>query len=229
MDIKLAVFDMAGTTVVDNDFVATSFRNAFVKNGFDIAREDAHPYMGVKKIVAVQLMLESLGESFADSDVEEIHADFVNEMVMFYEHNSSVKPFTDTEKVFGILKEKGIRVALNTGFPKVIADAIVNRFQWKEKKLVDDYIASDEVINGRPSSQMIEQLMYRAGIDDPMQVLKVGDTTVDIAEGKNAGCRFIIAVTTGSGTREELQGFNPTHIINHLSEIPAILHYSWQQ
>ena len=107
--------------------------------------------------------------------------------------------------------------------PKIIADTIVNRFQWKEKNLVDDYIASDEVENGRPSALMIEELMQRAGIDDPMEVIKVGDTFVDIEEGKNAGCKYIVAVTTGSGTKEELEEYAPTHIINSLSELPVIL------
>jgi len=223
MAIKLAVFDIAGTTVVDEGSVAAAFMNAFVMNGFDISIEDTHPYMGVKKIVAVKQMLEKLEVEFTDEDVEEIHRDFVEEMIDFYEYDSSVKPFADAEEVFVQLKEKGIRVALNTGFPKVIADTIINRFQWKQKNLVDDYIASDEVEFGRPESLMIDQLMYRACIDDPMLVAKIGDTYIDVEEGKNAGCRYVIAITTGSGSHDELAGYNPTHIVNSLSEIPAIL------
>jgi phosphonatase-like hydrolase len=223
MRIKLAVFDIAGTTVLDNGFVADAFVNAFVMNGYDISLEDTHPYMGVKKIVAVRTMLERLEADFTNADVEEIHSDFVNEMIDFYEYDSSVKPFDDTEDVFRQLKEKGIRIALNTGFPKTIADTIIHRFQWKEKNLLDDYIASDEVENGRPASLMIEQLMFRAGIDDPMLVAKIGDTSVDIEEGLNAGCRYVIGVTTGTGSKDELQQYQPTHIVNSLSEILSIL------
>lgn len=224
MPVKLAVFDMAGTTIMDDGFVANAFRNAFIKNGYNITLEDTHPYMGVKKIIAVQLMLEKLGVPDPSSEAEDIHSDFVTEMIDFYEYDLSVKQFDDTEEVFKNLKERGVRIVLNTGFPKVIADAIVKRFQWIEKNLVDDYIASDEVKNGRPDTLMIDQLMYRAGIDDPLLVAKVGDTAVDIEEGKNAGCRYVIAVTTGAGTREELEEYKPTHIVNSLSEIPEILY-----
>lgn len=223
MSIRLAVFDIAGTTVQDEGSVANAFRNAFVKNGYAISLEDTHPYMGVKKIMAVRMMLEKLGEEFTDVEVDDIHTDFVNEMVDYYEYDPSVKQFADTEDVFLQLKEMGVRITLNTGFPKIIADTIVNRFQWKEKNLVDDYIASDEVENGRPAALMIEELMQRAGIDDPMEVIKVGDTFVDIEEGRNAGCKYIVAVTTGSGTREELEEYAPTHIISSLSELPVIL------
>lgn len=224
MPVKLAVFDMAGTTIMDNGFVANAFRNAFIKNGYHISLEDTHPYMGVKKIVAVQMMLEELGAANPETEAEDIHSDFVAEMVDFYEYDLSVKQFDDTEQVFQNLKEHGVRIVLNTGFPKVIADAIVKRFQWIEKNLVDDYIASDEVDRGRPDTLMIDRLMYRAGIDDPMLVAKVGDTSVDIEEGKNAGCRYVIAVTTGAGSREELEGYKPTHIVDSLSEIPEILY-----
>ena len=223
MSVKMVVFDIAGTTVIDDGSVAKSFRNAFIKNGYEISLEDTHPYMGVKKVVAVRRMLETLGAAFTEEDVKKIHEDFVNEMVDFYEYDLSVKPFVDTEEVFVQLKEKGVRIALNTGFPKIIADTIVNRFQWIDRSLVDDYIASDEVENGRPAPLMIEQLMHRAGLDDPMDVAKIGDTSVDIEEGKAAGCHYIIAVTTGSGTREELASYEPTHIVNSLSEAFAIL------
>jgi phosphonatase-like hydrolase len=223
MSIRMVVFDIAGTTITDDGFVARAFMNAFVMNGFDISLEDTRPYMGVKKIVAVRMMLEQLEAEYTAADIQEIHDDFVTEMVEFYEYDLTVKPFADTEAVFQQLKEKGVRIALNTGFPKVIADTIVNRFQWKEKKLVDDYIASDEVEDGRPAPLMIQQLMQRAGIDNPEEVAKVGDTSVDMEEGRNAGCQFVIGVTTGTGSMDELRGYNPTHIVKHLSEIPAIL------
>jgi len=134
-----------------------------------------------------------------------------------------VKPAPGAEELFQQLKERSITVALNTGFPKNIADVIVNRFRWNEKGLIDDYIASDEVKKGRPFPFMIEQLMFRAGVDDPLMVAKVGDTAVDIEEGKNVGCSYNIAITTGAYNTAELETLRPTHIVNSLLEIPSIL------
>jgi len=224
MAVKLAVFDIAGTTIVDNDFVATAFANAFIRNGYEVKAEDTHPYMGIKKIDAVKMLLEKLGVKYTAQLAEEIHSDFVAEMVDFYQYDMSVQQFDDTEMVFLDLKDRGVRIALNTGFPRVIADVIVKRFQWIDKQLVDDYIASDEVVNGRPDTAMIDQLMYRAGIDDPLEVAKVGDTPVDMEEGHNAGCRYVIGVTSGASTREYLEQFPATHIVDTLSEIPEILY-----
>lgn len=184
MSVKLAVFDMAGTTVVDDNFVAKAFQNAFAMNGFEISIENVNPLMGYHKPLAIQMLLEKSGEDFNNELVKDIHDDFVNEMTEFYQFSPEVKPMRGAENIFMQLKERGIHIALNTGFSKDIADAIVNRFGWKVRGLVDDYIASDEVEEGRPSSLMIRELMARAGINDPLQVAKIGDTAVDIEEGK---------------------------------------------
>jgi phosphoglycolate phosphatase-like HAD superfamily hydrolase len=70
---------------------------------------------------------------------------------------------------------------------------------------------------------MINQLMQKAGIDNPEQVMKIGDTMVDVQEGKNAGVGLVIAVTTGSYSRAALEEWNPDHIIDSLFEIEQIL------
>lgn len=223
MSIKLAVFDIAGTTVMDSNNVAQAFRNAFASHGLEINEADANPLMGYHKPLAIQLMLEKIGVDPDPEFIEEIHADFEKEMVDFYEYDPAVKPMPGAEDIFLLLKEKGIRIALNTGFSKRIADTIVHRFQWKEKGLVDDYIGSNEVAMGRPYTYMISELMKRAGVEDATEVIKIGDTPVDIEEGQNAGCRLVIAMTTGATTREVLEAGNPSHILNQLSDIPAIL------
>lgn len=221
--VKLAVFDMAGTTVSDDNHVAKAFQKAFHDNGIEIVLEDANPLMGYHKPLAIQMLLEKLGVDFDAEFIDNIHDDFEDEMVDFYEYAAEVKPMQGAEDVFVLLKQKGIRIALNTGFSKNIADTIVQRFGWKEKGLVDDLIGSNEVEMGRPYPFMIEALMERAGITDPSEVAKIGDTTVDIEEGKNAGCLYVVAVTTGACPLNELEKMHPTHIVNSLFEIPGII------
>lgn len=221
--IKLAVFDIAGTTVADDNFVAKAFKNAFSINGYDITEEQVNPLMGYKKIEAIKTVLDQLGEEYDDELLEDIHTDFEDEMIEFYESDPAVRAIKNAENIFMQLKEKGVSIALNTGFPKSIADAIINRLQWTERGLIDDYIASDEVENGRPDPSMIKELMLRAGVENSKDVAKIGDTTVDIEEGKNAGCAYVIAVTTGASTRNQLEEFQPTHIIDNLSELINIL------
>ena len=223
MPVKLIVLDMAGTTVTDKDFVAAAFKSAFKNQDIEISTADINRLRGYEKKLAIQMILEKNGIDFDDEMITTIYNDFIDEMIDFYEYSPEVKPADGVEELFQNMKERSITVALNTGFPKNIADVIVKRFQWVQKGLVDDYIASDEVKKGRPYPFMIEQLMYRAGIDDPLLVAKVGDTAVDIEEGKNVGCSYNIAITTGAHKSAELESYRPTHIVNSLLEIPSIL------
>jgi len=219
MGYRLVVFDMAGTTVADDNAVGIAFQQAFRNNGYEISLEDVNPLMGYHKPLAIQMVLEKMGEEFDEDIVTAIHDDFVDEMMNYYEYDSRVRALPAAEELFLELKEKGIIVTLNTGFPREIAETIVKRFQWMEKGLVDDFIASDEVEQGRPYPFMIQELMDRAGVDDPSSVVKIGDTEVDVNEGRNSKCGLVIAVTTGAFTREQLEPYKPDHIVDNLSEL----------
>jgi phosphonatase-like hydrolase len=223
MPVKLAVFDIAGTTVADDNAVVAAFRKAFELYGYSISEEEVKPLMGYKKPVAIQIVLEKTGVEKDEVLINNIHREFEMEMMNHYEYSPDVKAMPGAEAVMLQLKEKGIKIALNTGFSKVIADTILTRLQWIEKGLVDDYIASDEVEQGRPQPFMIQTLMQRAGIDDPKEVIKIGDTEVDVNEGINAGCSLVVAVTTGAFTKEQLEPYSPDFIIDDLSELPALI------
>lgn len=221
--IDFAVFDMAGTTVVDKDYVAKAFLKAFANQDLEVAEAEVNPLMGYHKPTAIQMVLERKSIEADTKLVKTIYHDFVDEVMNFYAYSPYVQAMPDTEAIFFYLKERGVRIALNTGFSKEIADVIVGRFQWMERGLIDDYIASNEVPEGRPAPYMIEELKSRLRLNSDVVVMKVGDTVVDILEGQNAGCRYVMAVTTGATPKEELIGFNPTHVIDSLSEIPGIL------
>lgn len=140
-------------------------------------------------------------------------------MVKFYTNSSEVKPIQYAEEFFIFLKSNNIVVSLDSGFPKVIVDIVLDRLGWEENGLVDFYIASDEVEKGRPYPFMIKNLMKRAGVTNPKQVIKIGDTMVDIQEGRTANCGLVAAVTTGAYKRDELEIFSPDYIVDNLKEL----------
>jgi phosphonatase-like hydrolase len=139
-------------------------------------------------------------------------------MIKYYESTAALRPLPHAEEVFQQLKSAGICVALNTGFTKPITEAILKRLQWNGN-FVDSVISSDEVDKGRPDPAMIFELMRRLGIGSAQHVMKVGDTAVDVIEGRNAGCGKVMAITTGAYDRKQLEGCSPDHIIDDLREI----------
>lgn len=218
MSFRLAVFDIAGTTVSDPGFVARAFAEAMTAAGHPIDEEAVRPLMGYPKPLAIARVI---GAQVDPALVERIHADFVQRMLVCYREGPGVEPLPHVEATFASLRANGIKVALNTGFSRDIAEAIVERLQWGDR--IDALVASDEVPEGRPQPYMIRALMQRLGIDDPVQVIKVGDTEVDVNEGRNAGVGLNVAVTTGAFSRDELEPHRPDHIIDGLDALPALL------
>lgn len=222
MSIKLVVFDIAGTTIQDEIGVMNAFRSTLQKHGYDAPISEVALVMGYKKIEAIRILLKN-EENITEELINTIHNDFVEHMINFYRTSPEISVFPHTEETFKRLHDEGIKIGLNTGFTRAIADTIINRLQWQEKGLIDYLIASDEVEQGRPHPYMIHKMMAEFGISDPNEVAKVGDTEVDVHEGQNAGCKYVIGITTGSFTRQELEPYHPTHIIDDIAEVIDII------
>jgi phosphonatase-like hydrolase len=228
--IKLAVFDMAGTTIKDNSNVAAAFQEAFLHHGFDkVTLEEAQEKMGYPKPLAIRdILSQNIDDKklITEELIASIHVDFVQNMIAYYRDTPGISFMDDAEEVFEELHNLGIKVGLDTGFSRDITDVILERVGWKDTPLIDITVCSDEVENGRPFPDLIRVMMEKFGINDPKEVIKIGDTEVDVNQGHNSGCLMSIGVTTGAFTREELTKHNPTHIVNSLKEIiPLVKDY----
>ena len=223
MTIELVVFDMAGTTVKDKNFVHQAFVDAFAKNGKTVSIADVNPLMGYPKPIAIDMVLEKYVWDRNEKLIDSIHTDFVNNMIDFYKNNPSVEEIKGVSDLFRSLKEKRIKIAIDTGFSKIIMDTIIERLGWRKNKLIDFAVASDEVENGRPYADMILKAMKNFGITDSKKVAKVGDTSSDMNQGTAADCAYVIGVTTGAFSREDLKKEPHTHIIDGLEELENII------
>ena len=216
--MKLVVFDVAGTTLRDDgDSVARCMASALASVGVDVALAEVDPVMGLLKPLAIAMLLESKRGQVADaSEVAEIHERFRSAMVEHYATAPEVASMPGVEELFEVLRSKGVRVALDTGFDRTILDAVIDRLGWRA--LLDATIASDEVGQGRPHPDMIHALMGRLGVDNVLHVCKVGDSLADIEEGVNSGCGLVIAMRNAR-TEPVLDRFPGVIAIDHLGEV----------
>jgi phosphonatase-like hydrolase len=225
MSIELVIFDMAGTTVRDDDAVNACLRAALAKH-VEITRDEANSVMGLPKPIAIRLLLEEKianGLAISATLVNTIHDDFLARMLKHYHSAPDVEPMPHTLDTFCRLKEAGVRLALDTGFSRPIVNAILERLGWNEGGLFDATVASDEVQQGRPHPDLALKAMELTGVRDRRLVAKVGDTPSDLQEGTAAGCGLVVGVTNGSHTREQLAPYPHTHLIASLQELPALV------
>ena len=223
MTFELAVFDMAGTTVHDPDLVALALRDALAAAGCQASLADLRALMGYTKPAAIRSLLAAHDREASDALAERVHTDFVHRMLECYRTNEAVRPMGGAEELFALLRRRGIKVAVNTAFSKDIAECLIDRFGWRERGLIDAAISADQVANGRPAADMIRALMQQCGVTDSGHVIKVGDTEVDIREGRAAQCGLVLAVTTGAFSRGQLLPYAPDAVLDSLHELPALL------
>lgn len=223
MNYKMVVFDIAGTTLTDKKYsVANAFQWAMNDFGVMVDSNSVKRVMGYKKSEAIEIMLKESGVSYNEDSIETIHNNFLKILNRHYSDNK-ISEIEGASEVFRLLKENGIKIALNTGFGRSTTDIIISRLGWLENSLIDDTITSDEVESGRPAPDMIQQLAIRNNISDHKQIVKVGDTPSDLLEGRNANCGMVIGVLYGTHTKEELMEYDHDHLIDHINELPNLV------
>jgi phosphonatase-like hydrolase len=210
---KLAIFDLAGTTVRDSNTVGGCLQGALGAAGLQVSVADVNSVMGIPKPIAIQTLLERYG---ASGDVRAIHEDFRRRMIETYRTDPDVAEISGARETFGALHERGLRVAVDTGFDRETADVVLARMPWAG--MLDDSITSDEVARGRPFPDMILRLCERAACT-PGEAIKVGDTPSDIQQGRAAGAGLVVGVLYGTHSRAELEAHGPDLLLTDLRDL----------
>ncbi len=220
--ITMVVFDMAGTTVDENNVVYKTVREAINEEGFDFSLEQVLEVgAGKEKLQAIKSVLALEGKT-DDELASKIFQQFNKKLENAY-HTQDIFEQSNATKLFHALKQQGIKVVLNTGYNRKIAETLVEKIGWKLGEDIDALVTASDVTENRPKPDMILFAMKQLGISDASEVIKVGDSAIDVEEGKNAGCSINIGITTGAHTYEQLKTADPEFIINDLLELLPII------
>jgi len=224
MSINMVVFDMAGTSVDEDNVVYKTLQKVINDAGhqFTLA-EVLRLGAGKEKLQAIKDILTADATADASPATTAIlYTSFEQELAAAY-NSIEIKPQPGAEVLFQELKNRQVKVVLNTGYNKTTATSILQKLNWIEGQHYDALITASDVTQNRPHPDMIELAMQQLHINDPLQVVKVGDSIIDIEEGKNAHCKYSIGITTGAHTQQQLLSANPDFVIDHLSELLPII------
>jgi phosphonatase-like hydrolase len=223
MQISMVVFDMAGTTVDERNVVYHTLHKAIEKFCPTISFEEVLLYgAGKEKLQAIRETLIGTNNEISEENIQAIFQDFLQLLDLAYQ-NLMVIPTKNTEHLFKDLRALNILVVLNTGYNRATATSLINKLNWQQGIHYDLLVTASDVKNTRPSPDMILLAMQTLNIHDANMVIKVGDSTIDIEEGINAGCKYNIGVTTGAHTKEQLLTANPNFIFDNIYDLMTIL------
>lgn len=214
---NLAIFDMAGTTIDDRDEVYRVLREATEREGAEYTDDEFKQMMGTEKKYAIRQLLQAGGVEDSDERVESAWEWFQEELRNSYAENPPVA-LPGVEDAFAALHDKGIKVALTTGFSREITDTIVEGLGWTERSLIDATAAGDEVSAGRPEPYLIQLAMERTGVSDRDAVISVGDTQSDVVSAQRAGVTSV-GVLTGHMSREDFAALGADIVLDSAADI----------
>ena len=235
-DLKMVVFDMAGTTVQDNHEVEDCFAMATRDCGIEMSEAEIKSVQGWSKRFVFESYWKKHYPENSLAFIERVNFSYdrFKEILEHHYITQAVYPTEGCLEVFDCLRQNNIRIALTTGFYRQVTSIILNKLGWLEgldlnyirntdTAVIDISVASDEVLRGRPAADMILHCMQAFQIEDPKQVIAIGDTPSDIGSGKAANCLSSIALSNGTHSAQQLEIHQPDVILQSLNELPDYL------
>jgi phosphonatase-like hydrolase len=234
--IKLAVFDLAGTTIRDDNGVRDCLHEAAQEFDLPATPEEIQLHMGTNKIHLYQFLIaRSRGAQLNFRDFEKLDVPETLEQatkifhryeeIMIAYYRREVREIEGAADTFRWCHDRGIKVATGTGFHRQVTEAIMDSLGWLRDGLVDIAVDVQHTPNhrGRPAPFMIFHAMSQLDIQSVHEVIKLGDTPADMLEGHNAGCRGIIGVLSGPLPVTAWGGYRHTHVIPSVKELPQLI------
>ncbi len=222
-EIKLVVFDMAGTTVDENNVVYKTLQTAITEKVHDVSLEKVLELgAGKEKKQAIIDILREIAPETPVALIDETYHHFIKLLDTAYS-KLDVKPQNYTIEILRWLRDRNIRTALNTGYSRPVAENLIVKLGWIEGVDFDLLVTASDVSKARPEPDMIFLAKQKLGIEADNQIVKVGDSIIDIEEGKNANCGLTIGITSGAHSLEQLLTAKPDFVIDGLEVLKEIL------
>jgi phosphonatase-like hydrolase len=219
-ELKLAIFDVAGTVIEDHGEVVSSLVDALAAHGMGVNSEELAEFKGGAKREVIRFFgWRKRNEPLSDTAVEAVHDDFVRLVNGRYEEQ--LAPIPGAEEVFESLRKRGMQLALTSGFGQATVELVVRRLGWQD--WFSARISSDEVAVGRPAPYLIFHAMERCRCRSVREVVNVGDTPLDLQSAANAGVGLNVGVLSGLFRRERLMSEPHDALLASVADLPTLL------
>lgn len=242
MKLRAVILDWAGT-VVDYGSRApvAALQSVFTPAGVPVTVREARESMGIAKKAHIRSILEiarvreawiaKYGAAPSEADVDKLYAAFIpNQMQVLEEYSGLIPGVADAVRR---MRSRGLKIGTTTGYNRAMLDYLLERAA-PQGFTPDCALCPDDVRAGRPLPWMCFLAAMRLEVYPMTALVKIGDTPVDIEEGRNAGMWTIGVTRTGNeiGVTEEewarLEGVDRERLLENAERrlLDAGAHYT---
>lgn len=219
--ISLVCADMAGTTVSDGGIVEQAASAALEECGIPGGSSEHDSAMGHVRATMGQSKIEVFRAVTGGEDAAQLANASFERNIAALAADGRITALPDAAETLKTLRDKGIKIALTTGFAPATQDAIIEALGWEP--LVDLAVAPGKELRGRPNPDMVLHAVLRLGIDDVRQVAVVGDSVNDVYCGLRAGAGIVAGVTTGSHDANALRKAGATQVLDGIGQLVPLI------
>jgi phosphoglycolate phosphatase len=218
--IRLAVLDLAGTTVRDDGAVEAAFVAALDDVGAGPGTDGFAGRLGALRAEMGRSKIEVFRELLGDDPAaRRANAAFEAAYAAGLAAGGA-EPIAGAVEAMATLRAAGVLVALTTGFSAGTLDLLLDTLGWRDR--VDLALTPGPGVRGRPHPDLVLSAVLRLGVDDVRAVAVAGDTVNDLLAGTRAGASVVAGVLTGAHGRAELAAAPHTHLLESVAELPAV-------
>lgn len=215
--IKVVIFDLDGTLTNTLKSIQTSANMALMDVGLNPFEVDRYRYfVGDGTDELLKRVLLANGEK----DLSKFDAIKERYMLHFEKYcNYEVHPYDGIVDLIKALKEKGIKIAVNSNkpHPRTI-DVVTEKFG---QDTFDVIVGQSDDRARKPAPDGVFYILDKLNLKKE-EALYLGDTCVDMQTGKSAGV-FTVGALWGFREREELEENHADAIIAHPMDLLAYL------
>lgn len=220
-DLRLAVLDMAGTTVSDDGLVRRAFDAALADAGVDEGHPDRPDHERVIQQTMGSSKIEVFRQLFGSEEVAQSANRAFERSIDDDVAGGRIAPIPGAEEALARLRAAGLKICLTTGFSRPTQEELVAQLGWAD--LVDLSLAPHEGVRGRPHPDLVFTAIMQLELDDVAQVAVAGDTANDLRAGSRAGAAVVAGVLTGAHDRGQLTEAPHTHVLDSIAELPDVV------
>ena len=215
MNYKVVMLDFDGTTACTVPAIYHAAKRMLGLHGYEVEKEVVYKNFALALPFAFRCF--SGDESIDDATIEQMIVEY--NTIYREESEKLVELFDGVVETLDHLTKAGVKVVITSNNVKPVLRRLTTNLGIAE--YIDDIVSVEDVENVKPAPDIALEVLRRYNISGE-EALVVGDATLDMDMGREAGCH-LCGVSFGSHTPEMLRERGARYIVDHFSEIEKIV------
>lgn len=212
---KVVMLDFDGTTACTVPAIYHAAKHMLGLHGYEVDKDVVYKNFALALPFAFRCF--SGDDSIDDDTIEQMIAEYNH--IYKEEAEVLIELFDGVIETLDRLHKAGVKIVITSNNVQPVLRRLTTNLNIAQ--YIDDIVSVEDVVNVKPAPDIALEVLRRCNIEGK-EALVVGDATLDMDMGREAGCD-LCGVSFGSHTPEMLREKGAKYIIDHFAELEKIV------